>query len=185
VLKITELVHRQAAAVVAAGETVVDATAGGGRDTVFLAGLVGPTGRVFAFDIQPEALTRTEILLKEAGLRDRVTLLLAGHERMAAFVSVPVATVVFNLGYLPGGDKEIVTRPETTLKALQQALTLLRPGGVVMLVAYPGHRAGAIECQALHEYCRRLDAGPYSVSHLRLINQNGNPPELFSIYKQL
>jgi predicted methyltransferase len=184
VLKITELVHRQAAAVVAAGDTVVDATAGGGRDTLFMAGLVGSTGRVFAFDIQPEALARTESLLRESGLIDRVTLLLAGHEQMAAFVSVPVAAVIFNLGYLPGGDKNIVTRPETTLEALQQALALLRPGGVVMLVAYPGHEAGAIECKALYDYCRQLDAGRYSVSHLKLLNQDGNPPELFSIYRQ-
>ena len=127
----------------------MDATAGGGRDTLFMAGLVGSTGRVFAFDIQPEALAN-RIPLEESGLIDRVTLLLVGHEQMAAFVSVPVAAVIFNLGYLPGGDKNIVTRPETTLEALQ-ALALLRPEGGYA-VAYPGHEAGAIECKALYDY---------------------------------
>ena len=42
------------------GETVVDATAGNGHDTIFLSRLVGPSGRVIAFDIDPQARIETE-----------------------------------------------------------------------------------------------------------------------------
>ena len=129
----------------------------------------------FAFDIQPEALARTESLLRESGLIDRVTLLLAGHEQMAAFVSVPVAAVILISVTCPV-ETRIVTRPGST-GALQQALALLRPGGW-LLVAYPGTRRSD-RMQSTLRLLPQLDAGRYSVSHLKLLNQDGNPPGCF------
>ncbi|MEW5785629.1 MAG: class I SAM-dependent methyltransferase [Bacillota bacterium] len=184
-IKITELAHRQVAEALHGGGRclAVDATAGGGRDTLFLARLVGPGGHVYTFDIQQEALDQTAALLKQACLTDRVTLVRAGHERMAEYIENAVSAVVFNLGYLPGGDKSIATSSETTLIALRQALHLLRPGGIVTVIAYPGHALGKIEREAVFEFCRSLHSNTYAVSHLTLINREYEPPELFSITK--
>src|SRR5690606_3119323 len=101
------------------GMVAVDATAGNGYDTVFLAGRVGPTGRVYAFDIQEEALRETRARITEQGLADRVELIHAGHERLLEYVNGPINAMVFNLGYRPRGDKRVITRPETTIEALK------------------------------------------------------------------
>ena len=180
-IKITELAHRQIAAVVAEGHVAVDATAGAGKDTLVLARLVGPGGRVYAFDIQQAALRRTEARLKESGLADRVELINDGHERMAEYVTCPVSAVVFNLGYLPGGDKNLVTVPDTTLAALRQALVLLRPGGLAALVTYPGHAAGKIEQERLIDLCRALNPHQYGVLMTTLLNREHEPPALLTI----
>ncbi len=129
------------------GEVAVDATVGNGHDTLFLAQQVGAQGHVYGFDIQEEALARTRRRLEEAGLRDRVTLLQMGHEHMAEAVPAAwhgrIGAVMFNLGYLPGGsDRTCITRPQTTVPALEAALRLLRPGGVLTVVAYRGHPGG-------------------------------------------
>ncbi|MCL6545959.1 MAG: class I SAM-dependent methyltransferase, partial [Bryobacteraceae bacterium] len=126
------------------GSVVVDATAGKGNDTLFLARLVGRHGKVYAFDIQDGALARTFSLLERHGLAGRVELVYAGHERLLEFVREPVDAVMYNLGYLPGGDQAIVTKPETTLASLGAALEILRPGGRVSLVSY-GSVAGKLE----------------------------------------
>ena len=104
------------------GDHAVDATMGNGQDTLLLAQLVGPTGRVDAFDIQPSALVKTRERLEEADCMAQARLHLAGHETMADAVRGPVQAVVFNLGWLPGGDKEITTRVETTRRALEASL---------------------------------------------------------------
>lgn len=182
-IRITELAQEQVARVLREGDLAVDATAGKGRDTLFLARQVGPQGRVYAFDVQREALEKTAALLKGNGLLDRVTLIDEGHERMADHIAAPVAAVMFNLGYLPGGDPTVVTRPETTRCALKASLNLLRPGGAVTLVLYGGHTGGAGEKAAILDYCSNLEGSAYGVIQTRLLNRSGNPPELVVVEK--
>lgn len=177
------MAQRQVAGILQKGDTAVDATAGNGRDTLFLARLVGPGGKVYAFDVQREALRRTGELLKQNNLFPRVTLVHDGHESMASHLDAQVTAVMFNLGYLPGGDHAIVTRPGSTLQALAAALGLLKPGGLVTLVLYPGHVPGEEEKNALLEYCRSLDGTGFGVSYTRLLNRTGFPPELLVINK--
>ena len=124
------------------GDTVVDATMGNGHDTLMLCEAVGPTGRVYAFDIQQDAVKETEKLLQSQGMLERATLINTGHEHMKDYVKGPVNAVVFNLGWLPGGDHSITTRWETTSRAVQAALELLGTGGVLVICAYPGHGEG-------------------------------------------
>ncbi len=124
------------------GDSVVDATCGNGQDTLFLAGSVGSAGHIWAFDIQAEALAMTGEKLAAAGFESRVRLVQAGHERLAEFVKEPLHAVIFNLGYLPTGDREIVTTAETTIAALQQAKALLLPGGFILVAVYTGHAGG-------------------------------------------
>jgi len=183
--KITELAHLYLRLNVKEGEQVIDATAGNGFDTLFLADLVGKSGQVYAFDIQSEALAITKHKLNEHGIDDRVTLICDGHEKIDLYIQNKVAAVIYNLGFLPGGDRDITTRSETTLNSLSKALPLLKNGGLAVLVLYPGHGEGKTERDHLLKYCYKLLPHDYSVLHLRLINQPNEPPELLVIQRNL
>lgn len=165
------------------GDTVIDATCGNGNDALLLARLAGPAGRVWAFDIQAAALERTAHLLADAGLGERVVLVAAGHETVADHVAGPVSAVVFNLGYLPGGDRSVITRPESTLAALQQALALLQPGGIIAVTVYPGHPGGAAERAAVEEWSASLAPGSAHVWHMGQLNVAADAPYLILIQK--
>lgn len=165
------------------GDRVVDATMGNGHDTAFLAGLVGETGCVTAFDVQEEAVRRTREFLRSEGLLGRCELLRAGHERMAEFVRPGLAAVMFNLGWLPGGDKRVTTRTQTTLQALDRALELIAPGGIVTVCVYPGHEEGEREREALLQAVSELDVRRFNALHHRFVNATPGAPELYLIQK--
>ena len=183
-MRITEMAHIYAALALNAGDIAVDATVGTGRDTLFLAQKVGPEGRVYAFDIQEEAICRTAQLLKAEGHHRQVRLIQGGHEKMADYVAGPVSVVMFNLGYLPGGDHRIVTGPETTLTAIQAALGLLRAGGLVTIAVYPGHPGGDAERDALTAWCRELSSREYRVISVSYLNRVQDPPALILIFNR-
>lgn len=167
--------------------SAVDATVGNGYDTLFLAELVGETGHVYGFDIQQSALDAAKIRFFDAGLNDRVTLLHAGHERMGevlpAEVKGQIQTVTFNLGYLPGGDKTVVTRSDTTIQALSSALEWLAPGGIITAVLYNGHPGGQEEQDEVLRWARTLDQRTVQVLWYQFLNQRNHPPSLLAISK--
>lgn len=165
------------------GDSVVDATMGNGKDTLFLCDLVGETGHVYAFDVQPEAVERTRERVREAGMEDRTTLILAGHETMKAHVPQGVQAVMFNLGWLPGAQHVVTTKTDTTLKAVEAALELVCPGGVVTVCIYPGHEEGTRELDALVAYASGLSVRSYNVAHHRFLNAAKGTPELILIQK--
>ncbi len=183
--KITELAHLFLRLNVKEGDRVIDATAGNGVDTLFLADLVGKSGHVYAFDIQRDALSITGNKLIENGIGDRVTLIHDNHEKLGLYVKDQVAAVIFNLGFLPGGDKAKTTKSETTLNSLSKALPLLKGGGLAVLVLYPGHGEGKTEKDQLLNYCRKLSPREYNVLYLNLVNQPNEPPELLVIQRNL
>lgn len=178
------LAHYFLAERVRSGDRVIDATCGNGNDTLLLARLVGANGAVWAFDIQAVALQETARLLEANGVRERVTLLEAGHERLPEFVTGPVHAVVFNLGFLPGGDREFITLPDTTLAALSQALELLAPAGMLLVALYPGHSGGDIEASVVEEWGRRLDPYCYNVWRHRQLNRSDNAPYLVMVERR-
>lgn len=165
------------------GDTVVDATMGNGHDTLMLCEAVGHEGRVYAFDVQQEAVTETEKRLKSRNVAERATLIGAGHEHMKEYVNGPVSAVVFNLGWLPGGDHMITTRWETTSRAVQAALELLGPGGILVICAYPGHAEGELERRELTGYLAGLDNRRYNVLRQQFLNANAGAPECFVVQK--
>lgn len=169
--------------VVRPGDTVVDATLGNGHDTCMLAELVGERGHVIGFDIQADAVSRTEAALREAGLLAQCELYALGHEHMAEIVREPVRAVVFNLGWLPGGDKRITTLWRTTQAALESALALLLPGGICTVCAYPGHAAGDEERHELMSWLSALKPQIFNVLHHRFLNAGPGAPECFIIQK--
>lgn len=159
------------------GDSAVDATAGNGYDTLFLARLVGPSGHVHAFDVQAAALEETRRRLRREGCGERVSLHGCSHSRMREAVPDGVKAVMFNLGYLPGSDHAVKTVKEETVPAVQAASELLLPGGVLTVMCYPGHEGGREECEAVEEFLESLPLPQWRV--VRLSSANGSPDAAF------
>lgn len=176
----TDIAHLLLAHVVKEGDTVIDATAGNGHDTVFLAQCVGDMGKVHAFDIQRQAIEKTRQQLAERGLSHRVVLHHKSHTEIAHLKS-SITAVVFNLGYLPGSDKQVVTQAESTREAVSGALSLLQPGGIVVLVLYQGHPGGEQEAAALEQFVRKLPTPRYVVSKYKHLNVSHDSPFVLAI----
>ncbi len=166
--RVTELAHGWVAQVLLPGEPAIDATAGNGHDTLFLARAVGARGKVFAFDVQRDALVATGRRLDAAGARSRVELMHRCHSEIATALppdaAGKVAAAMFNLGYLPGGDHARTTRTATTLQALGAALEVLRPGGLLTVICYPGHPEGSIEAEAVDGWAAALQRERFEVA---------------------
>lgn len=166
-----------------AGDIAVDATAGNGHDTLYLANLVGDHGKVFAFDVQQEAVQATTKRLEAENLLHRTKVIHSGHENILTYISQPVAAAIFNLGYLPGSNHEIVTQSHTTIKAVQQLLSLLKIGGIIVLVVYHGHEGGKEEKNALVEYVSSLPQKYVHVLRYEFMNQQNDPPFIIALEK--
>jgi len=169
--------------VVRPGDRVIDATCGRGNDTLFLAELVGRSGTVWAFDVQEEALIETAERIRAAGCSSWVTLVHAGHESLSAHLQGPVRAAVFNLGYLPGKKDGVVTRPETTLAALDQLLHCLLPGGVIVLAVYTGHSGGEEEAASVEDWARSLPAREFNVWKGHQLNRSDSAPYVIVVGK--
>ncbi len=182
---ITDKAQWHIAAVLSPGDRAIDATVGNGNDTFFLADNVGPEGRVIGLDIQELALHRATVVLGEAQLLHRVRLLQRSHHRLADWVPTDwvgrVRGIMFNLGYLPRGDKSIITRAETTIPALDSALELLAPGGRITIIAYPGHSGGDEEADAIREWVRGLSLLAFEVELILSDTPGDDAPELFVV----
>jgi tRNA G37 N-methylase Trm5 len=167
--------------VVSQGDIVVDATAGNGNDTVMLAELVGSTGKVYSFDIQEKAIINTKNKLIEKGYLDRVVLINDGHQNIDRYVGENIKAVMFNLGYLPGGDHSIATKGETTAQAISKALDLVEVHGLVCIVVYYGGDSGFDEKEYLDKFIRGIDSRKYTVMKTEFVNQLNCPPILVCI----
>lgn len=179
------LAHRFLAEQIKPGAFCIDATAGRGGDTAFLCGLVGPTGRVLAFDIQEDAVRSTRERIEALGYGDVARVVHACHSRMADYAgSGSVDGVVFNFGWLPGGDHHIFTKPETSIAAIQSGLDLLRPGGVMCLCIYAGGASGYEERDALLEFLRGIDHRRYTVLLSQFWNRPNDPPIPVFLWKE-
>ncbi len=158
------------------GEVAVDFTMGNGNDTLFLSETVGESGRVYAFDIQDKALESTEKFLTDNGAPKNYTLICASHHRVKEFVNEPIKAGMFNLGYLPGsGMKAVTTMRETTMPAVEAAIDLLLPDGVLIVAIYPGHEEGALEGDMLREYFKTLSKYRICASEFRILNSPTSP----------
>ena len=166
------------------GSRAIDATLGNGRDTLWLCGLVGPEGRVYGFDVQPEAVARTRARLEEAGVADRAALFCDGHQNMEKYVNEPVDAVMFNLGWLPGAAHGVTTLVQTTLPAVRAALRLLKPDGLLTICVYPGHAEGDRERAALLEWAAALDPWRYDAMLRQYLNQPNCPPLLIAVRRK-
>ncbi|HEY8363952.1 MAG TPA: class I SAM-dependent methyltransferase [Haloplasmataceae bacterium] len=168
------------------GDIVIDATIGNGNDILFLSQIVKDKGKVFGFDIQDDAINNTKDLLKKYNCTN-VTLFKQGHENLLSIIPKEyqgnISCGIFNLGYLPKGNKNITTKKDTTIKALESLLSILKINGIVVLVIYSGHMEGKIEKDGLLEYVKSLNQKDYQVLLYQFINQINDAPFLIAIEK--
>lgn len=177
-----QLAHEFLAAHVREGDLCIDCTAGRGNDTAFLCALVGKTGRVIAFDIQQAAVDSTNALLAERKLTAEVHL--ASHSRIDEFAEAgTVSAIVFNFGWLPGGDHTVNTRGETSIEAIEKGLKLLKANGVMSLSIYYGRETGTDERDAILKYLKTLPLREYTVIVSEFVNRPNDPPISVRIYK--
>lgn len=173
---------------VSRGDIVIDGTAGNGHDTLFLAQLVGESGHVYSFDIQVEAINNTKTRLNESNCDSQVTIIQAGHEKAKSIIPTmdhgAIAGCIFNLGYLPGGDKSVVTKSVTTLTAINDIFSILKKEGIIVLVVYHGHEEGKQEKDELLKYVTAIDQTIANVLTYQFINQRNNPPFIIAIEKK-
>jgi hypothetical protein len=157
------------------GGTVVDFTMGNGHDTLWLSNAVGENGKVYAFDIQQAALDSTKKLLESEGAAPNYTLILDSHHNVKNYVKEPICAGLFNLGYLPGGDKTITTLHETSLAAISAGIDLLAPDGAILCAVYPGHAEGTLEGELIEEMLSKLDRRQICATKFKIENSPTSP----------
>lgn len=157
------------------GDSVADFTMGNGYYTLFLSESVGKSGKVYAFDIQKDAISSTEKLLCENNASKNYSLILDSHHNCKEYIDRPIKAGVFNLGYLPGGDKSITTKHDTTMPAINAAIELMDKDAILIIAAYPGHEEGEIEGQMIGQMLSTLNKKQYGVGLFRLINSPTSP----------
>ena len=194
-LKQLEMAHWMLKDIIKTNDVVVDATMGNGYDTQFLAEL---GAKVYAFDVQEEALNATEKRLDDAGIKNQifeknlsnlltepsVNLVLSGHEKLSEYVKEPIKAAIFNLGYLPKTDKSVVTRADTTLTALDALTNQLVVGGRIAIMIYYGHEGGMEEKDAVIKWTSSLPQKDWEVTSYAPLNQIHTPPILVLIEKR-
>ena len=178
------LAHEFLENTVKAGDTCIDCTAGRGKDTAFLCGLVGEGGRVIALDIQPEAVESTKALISESGFDRIAEVHLDSHENVDKYAEEgSVTAVIFNFGWLPGGDHTKHTQTKSSITALEKCLRLLKNGGVMSLSIYYGRDTGFEEKDAILEWLRGLPVGEYTAIVSDFVNRPNCPPISVRVYK--
>lgn len=184
----THFAHKLWSTFLKVGDYAIDATAGNGHDTLFLAQsiLSDNQGKLIAFDIQREALAQTQKLLSDKcpSLINRIELKLASHSQMKELCAPKAQLIVFNLGYLPGSDKSITTLTKTTLESLNQAVDLLDIEGILSITCYPGHLEGQKESAAVLDWAGSL-LSQFNVTKQEWINRSDKSPFLLLVQKKL
>ena len=167
------------------GGFAIDATAGNGGDTLLLCESVGETGKVFAMDIQQQAVGNTMELLRQKGWLDITQIVQDSHANLLQYVQPESADcVVFNFGWLPGGSHEVFTQKESSLEAIRQGLECLKPGGIMSLCVYYGRNNGYEERDGILEYVKTLDHRRYTVMVVDFANRINDPPIPIMIVKE-
>ncbi len=157
------------------GDIAVDFTMGNGYDTEFLSKTVGPSGHVYAFDIQAQALESTARHLKETGCPENYTLIHDSHHMVKNYVEGPIKAGMFNLGWLPGGDKSITTLRSTTLPAIEAAIDLMDRDAIINVAIYPGHEEGDLEGKMVCDYLASLSRFKVAATRVNILNSPASP----------
>lgn len=187
-MRLTELAHNYLSTHLKPGDQTIDATAGNGYDTAYMASLVGPEGCVTAIDIQKLALDATRECLKKRQCLKSVRLIIGEHSEVLQSLcsrhAQTISAITFNLGYLPGSDHQIRTTAETTLRALNASQKLLKPDGLLLVTAYRGHNGAQTEADSVAQWTQQLENSNWSVNcHDPELRGNKQPPILFIIRK--
>ena len=172
-----QIIHHVLELHIQPGDRCIDATAGRGKDTLFLAKLVGEQGHVTAFDIQQGAIDSTTALLRENGVESRTSVILDSHANMEQYAEPgTICAITFNFGWLPGGDHNVFTKPDSSIAAIEAGLRLLKDDGIMTLILYYGRETGFTERDALLAYLPTLNSDLYTVVEMPFVNRQNCPP---------
>ncbi len=167
------------------GDLAIDATAGNGHDTVFLSQSVGPTGKVFAFDLQSRAIEKSRKRLEAANC-ENVVFFQQCHAEIEQFVPEEhhgsIAAIMFNLGYLPGFDRSFITQTPSTKLAIESSLRMLRNKGILTVLAYTGHPGGLEEAIMAEMLLQSLSRKEFTVKSIA--SPQVHSPRLFVVTRQ-
>ena len=190
-ISLVNVAHNLIRDVLYPGAIAIDATVGNGHDTLFLVEQVSPSGRVFGFDVQQAAIDSTWLKMESccnlSVLSRQLTLIKASHADMAENIPVKyhgnIKACMFNLGYLPGGNKSIITQIDSTITALNIANRILSNDGIITVMAYPGHKGGDLETDQVKTWCEQLDKDQFKISIVYSSENKESAPRLFVIRK--
>ena len=186
-ISLVNVAHNLINEVLHPGDIAIDATVGNGYDTLFLAKQVGSSGEVFGFDIQQAAIESTKEKFRQTHCPVCLTLTQASHADMSDKIPFRhhgnIRAIMFNLGYLPGGDKCIITRTDSTITALNCACRMLSGNGIITVLAYPGHQGGDLETDQVKSWCEHLDKDQFKISIVYSSDNKDSAPRLFVIKK--
>lgn len=160
-------------------DIAIDMTIGNGNDTLFLCNLLSK-GHVFGFDIQDIAIKNTKKLLENNNISN-YTLFNESHENINITLNNykgKISLILFNLGYLPNGDKSITTTHISTLNTVKNSLDMLNNKGIILIVFYP-HEEGILEADTIKQYLKENNIS-YNEYHN---TDNINAPYLIEIKK--
>jgi hypothetical protein len=172
------------------GDIAIDATCGNGHDTVFLSHLLlsDTTSHIFAYDIQKEALENTKRLICNTFPSEQASRVIFCEKSHAQIAETPCPKpprlIVYNLGYLPGGDKTVTTQTNTTITSVSQSLSLLAQDGALSIMCYPGHDEGLREEAAVIEFLSSLCPKSWQICHHRFINRPRSPSLIWALSKR-
>lgn len=159
----------------------LDGTVGNGNDTMKILNALNGTGKIYGFDIQEDAINHTESLIFDRNYNTEVLLIKDSHEYVDRYIKERINFAIYNLGYLPGGDKHIKTDHTSTIISIRKVLDLLAPNGILLITVYLGHPGGMDEYKAINDYLETLEQKNYNVFKLKFINQKNNPPITFGV----
>lgn len=154
----------------------VDATLGNGYDTDFLSQLFS---KVYSFDIQKIVIDEYEKKNK-----NNVLLINDSHENFKKYINEKVDCIMYNLGFLPGGDKNITTKVESTIKSLENTLELMNSSSLITIALYRGHEEGKKEEAAVLNFVHALPKESFGVILHSFVNRSNTPPYLIVIEKK-
>lgn len=183
-MKLSDIAHRYWKELIQPGDTIIDATLGNGKDTLFLAKTLKGKGKIYTFDIQESAIEKSRALLEKELTVEERSVIDFRHASHTHFGDIRKAKlIVYNLGYLPGGDKSITTRSDSTEMSLKSALPLIEKGGAISITAYVGHAEGKEEEERVRSFIEKLPTDEWSVLQHFWLNKK-EAPLLFLIFRE-
>lgn len=173
---VSNIYHSMIDSFISERNVAIDATLGNGHDTDYLS---SNFKKVYAFDIQSIAVDN----YKEKN-KSNVMAICDSHENFKSYINEGIDCIIYNLGYLPGDNKNITTEKHSTLKSISEGLDLLNSNGLMFIAMYSGHEEGKKEKEAVLEYCTNLPKNKFGVLFQQFINRHNNPPSLLVIEKK-
>lgn len=181
-IDLTERCHRIMSEHIHRGDVAVDCTAGSGRDTVFLADSVGPEGKVLSFDVQKKAIDATRALVGDA--RPWVEVYMASNAHMWKYVNFVPSVIIYDLGYMEGGDPYISTQSEDTLISVTSACRIVGKGGAISIITRSDHDEGAREECLLIDLLNSLPRDEFEVRTFIDDGGSADSPKLHIVVKK-